>query len=97
MNKIYISGRITGLMLYDLYFEHAEEEIKAGLSSPLEIVNPCKLPQPQEKTWEGYMKQDINALLGCDAIFMLRGWWRSKGARLEHRISKALGMAIIYE
>jgi hypothetical protein len=28
---------------------------------------------------------------------MLRGWWRSKGARLERHIAKVLGLGIVYQ
>lgn len=43
------------------------------------------------------MKEDICRLTLCDSIFMLKGWWRSKGARLERHIAKVLGMKIIYQ
>lgn len=42
-------------------------------------------------------RQDIKELIFCNSIYMLRGWWRSKGARLERHIAKVLGMKIIYQ
>ena len=39
--------------------------------------------------------QDIKILARCNAICMLPGWKRSKGARLEYRIAKILNMQIL--
>ena len=35
--------------------------------------------------------------LFADAIFFLKGWRRSLGARAEYALAKALGLKIIYE
>jgi hypothetical protein len=43
------------------------------------------------------MRNDIKHLINCDDIYMLRGWWRSKGARLERHIAKVLGLGIVYQ
>lgn len=90
--KIYISGRITGNKNYISEFNEAEGFLKL---SRFEVVNPIKENRYEEnKTWKDYMIQDIKLLLSCDAIYMLSGWRRSKGARLEHYIAKKLGLKI---
>lgn len=33
----------------------------------------------------------------CTAIYMMSGWEKSKGARAEHALAKALGLDIYYE
>ena len=33
----------------------------------------------------------------CDAIYMLNGWERSKGAKLEKQFAETLGMRIFYQ
>lgn len=43
------------------------------------------------------MKVCINALTGCDAIFMLKDWKESKGARFEHQTAEVCGIKIIYQ
>ena len=43
------------------------------------------------------MKRDLNALLSCDLIYMLRGWEKSEGAKIEHRLATMLSMTILYE
>ena len=41
--------------------------------------------------------RDIEAVFESDCIYMLRGWERSEGARMEHALAVALGMSIQYE
>ena len=40
---------------------------------------------------------DIHVLATCDAIYMLRDWRWSAGAKAELAFAKATGMEIIYE
>lgn len=49
------------------------------------------------KDWVDYMEKDIPILKECDAIYMLKGWDKSKGARIELAIAKADGMDILYQ
>ena len=47
------------------------------------------------------LKTIANTLLGdlvdCDAIYMLRGWENSKGARAEHAVAVWVGLDIMYQ
>lgn len=90
---IYISGKITGNKNFLCDFLNAENKLKT-LYPEAKIINPINTIGD---SWCDYMKQDIIKLLNCSAIYMLKGWRRSKGARLEYRIAKALEFKIIYE
>ena len=103
--KIYIAGQITGLDYQEALrsFAAAEDALRKLGHEP---VNPTKengLDVPGEtqpgKThaWADYMKKDIPLLLGCEAIYLLPNWPRSKGARLEKHIADALGMLTLFE
>lgn len=94
--KTYISGKITGLKYERALslFESADNILKAKGLVP---VNPMKLPHKHSKTWEKYMAEDIEALLGCEAIYMMSNWRKSKGARIEHVIAKELKLKISYQ
>ena len=94
--RIYISGRITGNPDYKLQFELTEQLLNK-CDSVTSVVNPARLDLGEGATWEDYMKTDIVQLTSCDVICMLKGWRRSRGARLEYRIAKALGLKVIYE
>ena len=90
MTKIYISGPMSGIKNFN-YESFAEAESR--LRHLGEVVNPAKI-EPSVKTWEGYMRADIKALVDCDAVYVLPGWENSKGARIEIAIAVGLGMDI---
>ena len=98
---IYISGRITGNKSWKEDFQKAEDYLKGRTEEG--IINPLQLDKESQEIWGKnptyvqYMIHNIHELIFCNSIYMLRGWRRSKGARLEHHIAKVLGMKIIYQ
>jgi len=40
---------------------------------------------------------DFDKIRECDAIYMLKDWTDSPGARAEHAFAKALGLEVMYE
>lgn len=44
-----------------------------------------------------FLLRDLMALATKDAIYMLRDWTKSHGARTEHEFAKANGLEILYE
>jgi hypothetical protein len=99
---IYISGRITGNKNWKEQFQQAEDYLlKLGFSK-YQIKNPLNMAKEAEEVWKNptyvqYMIHDIHELIFCTDIYMLRGWWRSKGAKLERHIAKVLGLGIVYQ
>jgi hypothetical protein len=57
------------------------------------IINPAEYGQ-LVTGWQAVMKRDIHALLWCDAVIVLPGWEKSRGARLETDIAWRLEMPI---
>ena len=92
--RIYISGSITRDPDYRAHFARAEEKLRR---QRLHVFNPAKNEADPNKTWTDYMKHDIRQLLDCSAIYLLKGWRKSKGSRLEYKIAKALDMVIMHE
>ena len=43
------------------------------------------------------MSVDIDMLLDCQYIYMLKGWWVSKGAKLELDVATSCGLKPIFE
>lgn len=105
---IYISGPITSLQklgedwripfvaatvaLRRLGFRqiHNPVDIAIGVEAVCEAMG-------RKATYADYMKADIEMLLKCKSILMLRGWENSKGTKLEYQIADALKMDVIYE
>jgi len=99
--SLYLAGPMTGIT--DKHgnsthnypaFHAAAADLRARghtVVSPAEL-HPHAVTNPQ--TWEDYMRADLRALLGTDAVVVLPGWEHSKGARLEVTIAKTLGMLV---
>lgn len=101
--KIYISGPMTNVDNWQTNFIAAEYEL-CGLEKPIVVVNPLRIAQRLEEEfarldkfpeYADYMREDIKALVDCDAICLLPGWRKSRGANLECEIAKALNMTIL--
>jgi hypothetical protein len=94
--KIYISGQITGLDIAEAtkLFEDAETML---IEQGYKVINPMKLPHKHGQTWREYMVEDIDALMQCNSIFMLKNWGSSKGARIERMIASEMEFKIYYE
>ena len=96
MARIYLSGKISGVSDFGVA-QFAEAEARWSAAG-WEVVNPTKhfggktdLPRAT------YMKKDIAALLGSDAIGMLSGWPDSNGATLERKIAMECGLSVFYD
>ena len=88
--KVYISGPISKIPDNNKpAFQAAERLIKARGHEP---TSPFAVsPYSPEKTWLDYMKDDLPAMLKCDAVAFLPGWLWSKGGRIEVVLAWALG------
>ena len=91
---IYIAGPITGHDLNER-FEAFEIVEKVYAYAGAEVINPMKLKHDHDKTWQSYMRECIEALIKCDAIYLMKDWGLSEGARLEFTIASKLKMEII--
>lgn len=99
MQKIYVSGKITGLDNWRQIFEQAEKKlIEQGyfVISPRLIAEEVEI-QKSNATYQDYMRSDLRMLCICDSVYFLRNWQDSPGARLEHEIAVALKLNCIYE
>lgn len=96
MNKIYISGKITGLSpdTCERLFSEAENRLKGFGFEP---VNPLKNGLPDNSSWEQHMGRDIELLLGCNAIYLLDNWTTSRGARIELAVAMQFDLVVFNE
>ena len=103
---IYISGKMSGVENWNfpLFFQREEELRALGY----DVINPAKndgetleealasvgtFDEPTNE-WAYYIKRDVKKLMEADAICVLPDWQNSKGATLEVKLGKALGLPI---
>lgn len=92
--KVYISGPITGHEGYREQFGKAEQLL---LSEGHEVLNPAAINFPSWFEHADYMRADLAMLASCDAIYMLRGWEMSEGARREHERALRAKKLVLFE
>ena len=90
MKKVYISGKITGDENYRAKFLEEENRL---LSFGYEPVNPAALVLT-DVSWEDAMKIALKAMLLCEGVSLLPDWVESKGAIIEERLARELGMDV---
>ena len=93
MTRIYISGPMTGKP--DLNFPAFNAEALRLRSLGYEVANPVELNPDPAALWHDCMKNDIKALLDCDALALLPGWEDSHGAHLELHIAHRVGIKVL--
>lgn len=93
--KIYIAGPITGIKptVYKRNFARACEEVLSQGHAPISPIGNTADPRDKDE-WVGYMRAGLKQLLDCDAILMIDGWEKSRGARIEFWTAATLGMPI---
>ena len=91
--RIYIAGPMTGLPGFNFPAFNAEaERLRADGH---EVLNPADHGVIDGFEWRDYMRLDIAQLVTCDAVQLLPGWEKSKGATLEHDIATRLGLYVL--
>ena len=93
---VYISGKITNNSHYEEDFRKGEEWLLLNDFTP---INPTKLDKalPKGLSYEQLMQIDFRLIDIAEAIFMLEGWQRSKGACAELAYAKSIGKKILYQ
>lgn len=90
--RIYIAGPMTGMPYMNFpAFNEAARHLRA---LGFEVVNPVDLNPDPGAEWVDCMRADIKALVDCNAVALLPGWERSRGATLEFTIAQNLQLSV---
>jgi hypothetical protein len=88
--KLYLCGKITGDTNYRAKFLDAENKLHEAGFYP---VNPAACI-PSNKDWNHAMRTAIRLMLQCDGVALLPDWKQSKGAKIEERLARELGIEV---
>lgn len=91
--RVYIAGRIRGNKTYLRDFASAAQKLRIEGHS---VYNPAAA-NLESLGLSRIMSVVLPHVCESDAVFMLRGWWRSGGARIEWLLARYLGLKIIYQ
>ena len=102
--KVYVSGKMRGVHIYNRgQFDRWTRKLKElgfDAVNPMDIGDSIATPEEIDASpelVERVMAADISALLKCEAIFMLRGWETSEGARRELKVALDMNIPIMQE
>lgn len=80
--KIYIAGKISGDKNYKKKFKKAERFLRRLGHS---VMNPAWIVPSDEFGWEDYMQVSAIMQGRCNAVYFLKDWNESEGARIEYK------------
>lgn len=89
--KTYIAGQISNNPNYESQFAEAEKNLTEQGHA---VINPVK---NLGFHYKDYIDMGLCELMRCEAIYLLKGWKKSKGAKLEATYAKTVGLQIYEE
>lgn len=93
VKRVYVAGPMAGMP--ELNFPAFNKAAKSLRSFGVEVVNPAELNVGIEGNWAACMRNDVRELVTCDTLALLPGWERSRGAQVENRLARDLGMRVV--
>lgn len=98
--RVYLSGPISGRpMANQDTFRAAESRLRAegvkNILVPHDIFMESQ-EAPQEREWADYMRECVKRMMDCSHVVTLPEWDQSKGAQIEVRLARELGIPVIH-
>ena len=100
-NSIYICGPVSGTDDYVERFAECEKRLRETFDGI--VYNPVKIcheffdGKAEKEEWSDLMQFVISHLSLCTHIYLMSGWEKSHGARIEQLWSEKLGLIEIRE
>lgn len=105
--KIYICGPMSNYPNFNFPAFDATRDMLKAQHPDWVVISPSDMDRlfdgfngigniPNGLTHKTAMHRDLPVVIDCDAIFLLHGWSRSKGAKAEVATAIACGLEIMY-
>ncbi len=92
MKRVYIAGAMSGHSDNNYPAFHAAARQLRAMG--FEVENPAENPAPACGSWLAYMRMAVVQVSRVDALVLLPGWEKSKGARVEFNLAVGLGLSV---
>ncbi|MDH0640963.1 DUF4406 domain-containing protein, partial [Pseudomonas sp. GD03860] len=92
-NRVYIAGPMTGLPGFN--FPAFNTMAATMRAEGWHVENPAEHGHVEGAEWADYLRHDIGRMATCEAVMLLPGWSKSRGAQLELHIAEELGLRIM--
>lgn len=90
--RVYLAGPMSGIKDYNYPAFNCTASALRALS--FDVENPAENPDPACKSWNGYLKTALRQMMTCDAVVLMPGWEKSRGANLEVDTARSVGIPV---
>ena len=94
--KVYIAGKVTGLEKAEV-FKKFNESVNQLKKQGYITMSPAVLASNEGFEHSNYMHVCFAMIDVCDAVYMQKDWWDSKGARMELQYARKFKKKFFYE
>lgn len=95
--RIYVSGPMRG-QDFDKVFDRFYKAEALLRNMGYDVINPLHIAQAMPfLSHEEYLQLDRSYIQLCDVIYLLAGWQRSEGCRIELNWAKRNKLEVMYE
>lgn len=94
--KVYIAGKVTGLEKAEV-FKKFNESVNQLKKQGYITMSPAVLASNEGFEHSDYMHVCFAMIDVCDAVYMQKDWWDSKGARMELQYARKFKKKFFYE
>lgn len=93
MRKIFISQPMNGKS--DRIIREERNRVTFALKDEYKIIDSILNLGPANPIQ--YLAKSIELMNDADCVFMMKGWEKARGCRIEHEVAVAYGKEIVYE
>lgn len=97
--KLFVSQPMNGLSNEDILKAREAAVIAAEekCSHVFDVIDSFFQEAPHDAKPLWYLGESLKKLSEADVAIFAKGWWRSRGCKVEHESAVAYGIEVLYE